>query len=476
MQRSSTALATFASTVAAFTLIIPTAWTGATTTSHQVTTAQHFSIAPSPVVSSTAYNVVFWNSCVSAGFCVAVGTQSVGGQNQPLIEQWNGSSWSIVPAPTPSTTEGVELQGVSCVSTSYCLAVGFAGTDLLVEQWNGTAWTMGPTATAPGSNSQFIAVSCTTGANCTAVGSYTPVSSQSSLIEHWNGTSWTLMTNPDPAGVTGTLNGVSCVGPSFCAAVGTGVNGASVISTLIKVWNGTTWTVMPSADPSGADDELWAATCLSVSFCMADGFASGPTTSTTLIEAWNGTSWSVSPSPSSPAQGDSLYGISCVTVQSCVAVGSANTTPGNSPGSLSNAEAVAWNGTTWSLVTAGNTAGATQNQYNGVSCVSGWACVVGGYSTIGPHIFTIVASAPIARPGYTMVATDGGIFNFSAPFYGSQGATPLNKPVVGMAEMPDGGGYYLVASDGGIFSHGNAVFHGSEGATRLNKPIVGMAN
>ena len=36
-------------------------------------------------------------------------------------------------------------------------------------------------------------------------------------------------------------------------------------------------------------------------------------------------------------------------------------------------------------------------------------------------------------------------------------------------------GYWLVATDGGIFSFGNAKFHGSQGATRLNKPIVGMA-
>jgi hypothetical protein len=34
-----------------------------------------------------------------------------------------------------------------------------------------------------------------------------------------------------------------------------------------------------------------------------------------------------------------------------------------------------------------------------------------------------------------MVASDGGIFNYGdAAFYGSAGATPLNKPIVGMAE------------------------------------------
>ena len=43
------------------------------------------------------------------------------------------------------------------------------------------------------------------------------------------------------------------------------------------------------------------------------------------------------------------------------------------------------------------------------------------------------------------------------------GGKPLNKPIVGIAATPDGGGYWLVASDGGIFSFGDATFYGSAG-------------
>jgi hypothetical protein len=49
----------------------------------------------------------------------------------------------------------------------------------------------------------------------------------------------------------------------------------------------------------------------------------------------------------------------------------------------------------------------------------------------------------------------------------------LNKPVVGMTVDPATGGYWLVASDGGIFSF-NAPFEGSTGSLILNKPVVGM--
>ena len=86
------------------------------------------------------------------------------------------------------------------------------------------------------------------------------------------------------------------------------------------------------------------------------------------------------------------------------------------------------------------------------------------------------ASAPATTQAYWLVATDGGIFSFGgAPFYGSTGSIALNKPIVGMAATPDGGGYWLVASDGGIFDYGDAGFYGSTGSMVLNKPVVGMA-
>jgi N-acetylmuramoyl-L-alanine amidase len=74
-----------------------------------------------------------------------------------------------------------------------------------------------------------------------------------------------------------------------------------------------------------------------------------------------------------------------------------------------------------------------------------------------------------------LVASDGGVFAFGAPFEGSAGARPLNSPVVGMAATADGGGYWLVASDGGVFAYGDARFAGSMGAVHLTRPVVAMA-
>jgi len=86
------------------------------------------------------------------------------------------------------------------------------------------------------------------------------------------------------------------------------------------------------------------------------------------------------------------------------------------------------------------------------------------------------AAANSPTPAYWLVASDGGVFSYGdAVFYGSTGSIHLNKPVVGMAVVPGGGGYWLVASDGGIFSYGTATFYGSTGSIHLNQPVVGMA-
>ncbi|HEV7526265.1 MAG TPA: hypothetical protein VGP92_14935, partial [Acidimicrobiia bacterium] len=76
--------------------------------------------------------------------------------------------------------------------------------------------------------------------------------------------------------------------------------------------------------------------------------------------------------------------------------------------------------------------------------------------------------------GYWLVASDGGVFAFGAPFRGSLGNTTLNKPVNGLVAY--GNGYLMVASDGGVFDFSDKAFVGSLGATPPAAPIVGIAS
>jgi hypothetical protein len=115
-------------------------------------------------------------SCVSAAACVAVGSYTNSkGVTRTLIESWNGTSWSQVPAPALGGTD--YLDGVSCVSAAACVAVGdyTNSKDVnrpLAESWNGTSWSVVPSPSPhPGDNFIF-GVSCGSVSACTAVGQY----------------------------------------------------------------------------------------------------------------------------------------------------------------------------------------------------------------------------------------------------------------------------------------------------------------
>ena len=60
-----------------------------------------------------------------------------------------------------------------------------------------------------------------------------------------------------------------------------------------------------------------------------------------------------------------------------------------------------------------------------------------------------------------------------AIFAGDTSGLHLNGIMVGMAPDPVTGGYWLIGSDGGVFAFG-APFFGSTGSIHLNQPVVAM--
>jgi hypothetical protein len=78
--------------------------------------------------------------------------------------------------------------------------------------------------------------------------------------------------------------------------------------------------------------------------------------------------------------------------------------------------------------------------------------------------------------GYWLVAADGGVFAFEAPFLSSipgvlRPGQSLNAPISGI--VSNGSGYLLVGEDGGVFAFGT-TFRGSLGSTQITGRVVAI--
>jgi hypothetical protein len=132
------------------------------------------------------------------------------GPGDPLVEQWNGDTWSQVS--TSSLQGGIDVTAVASLSSSRGWAVGQSGsgdgpTNGVILQWNGSAWIHKPVPDLEAEVGGLAGVAASSRSNAWAVGWESPVSVASAngagpgnygtpeiLIMHWNGSAWTPQT------------------------------------------------------------------------------------------------------------------------------------------------------------------------------------------------------------------------------------------------------------------------------------------
>jgi hypothetical protein len=238
----------------------------------------------------------------------------------------------------------------------------------LVADGLGATWSMQAVPSPPGGGI-VDGVSCTSASACIAVGF--SGTEQGTLAERWNGTSWTIQSTPNPSGALKVdLSGVSCTSASACIAVGFEQTSSNEF-TVAERWNGTSWTIQSTPNPPGAlNVELEGVSCTSASACTAVGSSD----TNKLAEQWNGTSWTIqsTPNPSGSTDG-ALEGVSCTSASACTAVGWYET----SAGVFALAER--WNGTSWTIQSTPNPNPELGPTLTGVSCTSANACTAVGY-------------------------------------------------------------------------------------------------
>jgi hypothetical protein len=307
---------------------------------------------------------------ISANDVWAVGQGSNATSFQTLTEHWNGTAWSVVPSPNPASND--VLSGVAAVSTNDVWAVGKVNTSSppVIEHWNGSLWT---TVKPPRQAGFLQAVTAVSANDVWAVGESVGASGAfQTLVEHWNGHKWSVVSSPNFGTQANELNGVTSASANDIWAVGFAVNSSfGSTQTLTLHWNGTSWSIVSSPNPT-INDDLRAVAAVSGTNVWAVGQAINGSSVQTLIEQWNGTNWS---SVSSPAAG-LLDGIAIVSATNIWAVGSfVDPNIGTTSTVIEQ-----WNGTTWSVVSSPNPS-TSENVLDGAAAdsVSGQAWAVGEF-------------------------------------------------------------------------------------------------
>jgi hypothetical protein len=253
---------------------------------------------------------------ISPTLAWAAGNVIDGAHPGQVIERWNGTKWSLFPAPKFGKKDRANVFAMTASSANDVWAIGSLvnlGTGLvspLFEHWNGTEWT----ATTVESNNQFLFGASADAANDAWAVGFNGSDSITTSAMHWDGAKWKLVATPNVGEGTNKLNAVLALAPNDVWAVGFSTPVAppkkAATQTLIEHFDGTSWAVVPSPNvgPNSANqsNRLLGLTGNSANDIWAFGSyfaADGTGHQMTLLLHWDGTSWTVASSPSPTRDG-----------------------------------------------------------------------------------------------------------------------------------------------------------------------------
>jgi Bacterial Ig-like domain (group 3) len=344
--------------------------------------SKSWTIATSPSPPGMVTNQLNAVSCPAAGTCVAVGESSTAGGSSVLIDTLRADAWSLATPPDGPGPYMNVLEGVSCPSTSFCVAVGYSEArggpqQALVETLSAGSWTVTPSPDNGAGNNELAGVSCSTTSACVAVGSYQSASTNKALVATLVGGSWQLAPAPDEGTGNNLLTAVSCSSSTVCTAVGYYTGSGGVPRALIEDLTGGGWAASAGANEGQGANELDSVSCPSASSCVAVGtYNSAPGVYQALVDTFTAGTWTVvSPSPDAVGvKTNAFSAVSCASSTSCFAVGHYS-----NGGKAVTLTARLADGA-WAMVEAPNS-GTSTNELAGVSCVATGApqCVTVGY-------------------------------------------------------------------------------------------------
>ena len=313
-----------------------------------------WSVVPAPMPAGSTHTVLEDVVSIAPDDAWAVGRKMLpagaGSEAQTVAMHWDGASWSIVPAPSPSPYPGggwSELLAVEALSSTDVWAAGdqriqapdqFVGTHLMVQHWNGSQWSLVPAPVTIGGSGNFVDdIEAIAADDIWFVGDWlefppTSAAQKRALAMRWNGSGFQVFPTPffDNAPIGGHgLTAVSAVSSDDVWAVGGGHDGDYVGFSYIVHWNGSQWEYRPGPTAGSAhrlydveavaSNDVWAVG----DYFDANGYHG-------MMLHFDGASWTRLPDP--PVGGASIE----VVAPDKVYVGGAGV--------------ALWDGSTWTVV------------------------------------------------------------------------------------------------------------------------------
>jgi hypothetical protein len=237
-------------------------------------------------------------------------------------------------------------------------------------------WTKGPAPSGGPAVNFLSGATVRTARDGWVVGHYLSAGSGSpfrTLAEHWDGTSWTIVPTIDPSAGHNFLASVHSVSADDVWAVGS-FEVTEIDRTLVERWDGSSWSVIPSPNVGSNHNYLNAVEAATSTEVWAVGRSfTGADVERTLVERWDGSTWSVVSSPNLGLGSNFLYGVAADHGDAW-AVGYYSSDTADALQTL----ALHWDGSTWGLVSTPNVGTGINNVLLGVDMTpDGQAWAVG---------------------------------------------------------------------------------------------------
>jgi hypothetical protein len=265
--------------------------------------------SPSPGVSESAF---FSAAAIGPEDVWAVGIYNDSLTTfRALVEHWDGSRWRWIRLPGGTAAQEV-LTSIAGSGPNDVWAVGYLkdGQErTFALHWNGTAWSEVSSGPAGSGDSRFMGVATASSTDIWAVGYRSTSQGDRTLIERWDGSAFTRVPSANPSRTMDRLNAVATAGQNDVWAVG---YAGDVPTTLAEHWDGSAWSAVPTPDLGGGSDLFLGVGGGEPDRVWAVGYHQGDSTVTpngTLIERWDGSTWNVVPSPNGGSASNQLNAV-----------------------------------------------------------------------------------------------------------------------------------------------------------------------